>query len=142
MVKSQREYNNQGLPDSLQCVKKLEAAGFTRAQAEAQAETFLTILKELVTKKDLKETIRETKSELTQEIKAVEFKLSQEIKAVDSKLSQEIKAVDFKVNQEIKVIEFKIEVLRRDLKIWFGGSLASLVLVLSGITTFLAHLIH
>lgn len=109
MAKPQRQMNNPGIPfDPLQYMKRLESVGFTREQAEAQAETFLTIVQEqLVTKQDLKE--------------------------VESQLTNQIKELEAKTTLEV-------ELLKRDLKIWFGGMLVGLVVVISGIMTLIVHL--
>jgi hypothetical protein len=109
MAKPQRQGSHPGIPfDPLQYMKRLEAVGFTREQAEAQAETFLTIVQEqLVTKQDLKE---------------VEAQLTNQIKELEAKTTLEV------------------ELLKRDLKIWFGGMLVGLVVVISGIMTLIVHL--
>lgn len=121
MAKPQRQGSNPGIPfDPLQYMKRLEAVGFTREQAEAQAETFLTIVQEqLVTKQDLKE--------------------------VEAQLASQIKELEVKTTQQIKELEInsknQSELLRRDLKIWFGGMLVTLVIVLSTVQTVIAHLV-
>ena len=160
MEKSHRNMNNPGIPfDPLQYVKRLEAVGFTREQAEAQAETFLTIVQEqLVSKQDVKEIeaqltshikeieaqltshIKEIEAQLTSRIKEVEVQLTGHIKEVDAQLTSRIKEVEARLTSQIKEIELKIEVLKRDLKIWFGGMLVGLVVVMSGIMTLIVHL--
>ncbi|MFT3741774.1 MAG: DUF1640 domain-containing protein [Gammaproteobacteria bacterium] len=97
MTRSQQNFYHPGMPfDPLQYVKRLEAVGFTREQAEIQAESILVITQEqLVTKRDLKE--------------------------VESQLMQQT------------------ELFKRDLKIWFGGMLVTLVVVLSGIQAVMTH---
>jgi hypothetical protein len=48
--------------DTLQCAKRLEGAGFTRQQAEAQAEEIAKVIDEqLATKKDVREIKKEIK---------------------------------------------------------------------------------
>ncbi|MBS0350059.1 MAG: DUF1640 domain-containing protein [Proteobacteria bacterium] len=170
MVKPQR-MNNPGIPfDPLKYMKRLESVGFTREQAEAQAETFLEIVQEqLVSKQDLKEVevqltshVKEVEVQLTNHVKEVEVQLTNHVKEVEVKLTHHIKEVEVqltsrmkelelqikeleaKTTQQIKELEAKttleIEVLRRDLKIWFGGMLIGLVVVLSGIMTLIVHL--
>jgi len=133
--------NHPGIPfDPLQYVRRLESVGFTRTQAEAQAETLLAVVQEqLVTKKDLKEM----ESKLSFDIETVRNDLKREIKELDGKLTQQIKSLESKTSFEIKELEskttLKIEVLKRDSKIWFGGMLATFVIVLSGISTLITH---
>jgi hypothetical protein len=142
MAKPQRESRNPGIPfDPLQYVKRLEAVGFTRAQAEEQAETFLAIVQEqLVTKQDLK-TLEDNS---TQVIKELEIKTTQAIKELEAKTTQLIKELEVKMTQQIKELETnsknQTELLRRDLKIWFGGMLVTLVIVISGIIAIIPHL--
>jgi len=154
MAKPQR--NNPGIPfDPLQYMKRLEAVGFTREQAEAQAETFLTIVQEqLITKQDLKEVeaqLAGQMKELELQIKEVESKTTQQIKELESKtllefesVRRDIKELEMKTTQQIKELEVnsknQSELLRRDLKIWFGGMLVGLVVVMSGIMTLIVHL--
>lgn len=120
MAKPQRDFRNQGTPfDPLQYVKRLEAVGFTREQAETQAETFLTIVQEqLVTKQDLKEV----EAQLVQKIKELEVSTTHQIRELEAKTTLET------------------ELLKRDLKIWFGGMLVTLVVVMSGIMAVIVHL--
>jgi hypothetical protein len=101
--------------DSLQYVKRLEAVGVPRAQAEVQAEIFLSVMEEqLVTKYDIKE---------------LEGKISLELEII----RRDIKELEVKLSNQT-------ELLRRDLKIWFGGMLITLVASLSGIATLTLHL--
>lgn len=127
MARSQRESRNPGVPfDPLKYAKRLEAVGFTRAQAEEQAETFFAVVQEqLVTKQDLKDS---------------EVALRQDLKDVEIRLSQEIKDLESKTSTQIKEIDLKIELAKRDLKIWFGGMLVGLVVVMSGIMTLIVNL--
>lgn len=103
--------------DTLSYAKELEAAGFTQKQAEVQAKTFLSIVEtHLVTTYDL----RELEVNLEQRIKELEVELKRDIKEVDTKATT------------------NAELLRRDIKIWFGslmlaglGGLATLITILS-----------
>jgi hypothetical protein len=142
MAKPQRESRNPGIPfDPLQYVKRLEAVGFTREQAEEQAETFLAIVQEqLVTKQDLKEL--EVNS--IQAIKELEAKTTQAIKELETKITFECESIRRDIKRDIKELEVKMtnqtELLRRDLKIWFGATLVTLVVVISGIVAIVPHL--
>ena len=167
MAKPQRESRNPGIPfDPLQYVKRLEAVGFTRAQAEEQAETFLAIVQEqLVNKQDLKELevnaaqrMKELEVKTTLEfelvrrdIKELEGKTIQGMKELEAKTTLEfelvrrdIKELEVKSNQQMKELEISFktqsELLKRDLKIWFGGMLVTLVVVMSGIMVVITHL--
>jgi hypothetical protein len=116
---AQRKYNDPITFDTLSYSKRLKAAGFTQEQAEVQAETFLAIVQEqLVSKRDLKELEKEIKLE----IEDVRKELKLEIRNLDSRTQNQI------------------ELLRRDLKIWFGGMLVVAVSVLSGMMTLIVHL--
>ena len=113
MAKPQRQGNNPGIPfDPLQYMKRLEAVGFTREQAEAQAETFLTIVQEqLITKQDLKE---------------VEAQLTSQIKELESKTTIEFESIRRDIKESEINAKNQSELLRRDLKIWFGGMLVTI----------------
>jgi hypothetical protein len=126
MARPQRQGNNPGIPfDPLQYMKRLEAVGFTREQAEAQAETFLTIVQEqLITKQDLKE---------------VEAQLTSQIKELESKTTLEFESIRRDIKESEMNARNQSELLRRDLKIWFGGMLVTLVIVLSTVQTVIAH---
>ena len=119
------EFSSNVLPfDPLRYAKQLEEAGFTRTQAEVQAETFFGIVNEnLVTKRDLKE---------------LENKLALEIENVRHDIES--------IRRDIKELEsntkIQMEVLRRDLKLWFGSMLVTVVVAFSGLLTILPHLIR
>ena len=120
------KYNDPVLFDTLSCAKKLQAAGFTQEQAEAQAETFLSIVQEqLVNKRDLKE---------------VEKELKIEIEIIRKELKVDLANVSLEIENVKKELKVDIELLRRDLKIWFGGMLVAAVGVLSGIMTLIVYL--
>ena len=134
---AQRKYDNPATFDTLSYAKKLQSAGFSQVQAEVQAETFLSIVQEqLVSKRDIKELEKQMHAdhEKTQlDIENVRKELKIDIENIRKDLSLEIK------NLEIKT-QTQIELLRRDLKIWFGGMLVVAVGVLSGMMTLIVHL--
>lgn len=169
MAKSARkyEYHHAAVPfDPLKYVKELENVGFTREQAEVQAETFFSIVQEqLVTKHDLKELENELKhnaqmldNELKQNMKELENKLTQNIKELEAKttlefeairrdietIRRDIKELEVELKQNNKELDTKIttqsELLRRDLKLWFGGMLVTLIVTLSTIQALIPHL--
>ena len=175
-----QEFSSNVLPfDPLRYAKQLEEAGFTRAQAEVQAETFFGIVNEnLVTKRDL----QELGNKLVQAIKELEIKTSHDIKESDNKttlalelvrrdikeldnkttlelenIRRDIKELESKTTQTIKELESKtalefeamrldtksqIELLRRDLKLWFGSMLVTVIVAFSTLLTVLPHLIR
>lgn len=116
--------------DPLKYVKELESVGFTREQAEVQAETFFSIVQEqLATKYDLKEL----ENELKQNMKELENELKQDMQRLENELKQNIKELDAKTTTQI-------ELLRRDLKLWFGSMLMTLILAFSTLVTLIPHL--
>ncbi len=137
------EFSSHVLPfDPLRYAKQLEEAGFTRTQAEVQAETFFGIVNEnLVTKRDLKEL----ENKLALEIENVR----RDIKESENKLALEIENVRHdieSIRRDIKELEsntkIQMEVLRRDLKIWFGSMLVTVIVAFSALLTVLPHLIR
>jgi gas vesicle protein len=154
------EFSHAAVPfDPLKYVKQLEQVGFTRDQAEVQAETFLSIVQEqLITKYDLKELeneikhdMKELEGELKQNMKELEGELKHNMKELEGELKQNIKELETKttiesesIRRDIKELETKtttqLEILRRDLKVWLGGMLVSLVLIFSTIVTLIPHL--
>lgn len=121
------EFSHAAVPfDPLKYVKQLEQVGFTRDQAEVQAETFLSIVQEqLITKYDLKEL----ENELKQNMKELETKTAIESESI----RRDIKELETKTTTQL-------EILRRNLKVWLGGMLVSLVLIFSTIVTLIPHL--
>lgn len=185
MAKSVRKheyYHHTAVPfDPLKYVKELENVGFTREQAEVQAETFFSIVQEqLVSKYDLKELENELKqssqmmenelkqtikefdakttlelaairhdtkeieSSLKQSMKELENELKQNMKALENELKHDMKALENGLKQSIKELDAKTinqsELLRRDLKLWFGGMLVTLILAFSTLVTLIPHL--
>jgi hypothetical protein len=121
-----KPFRNPGIPfDPLKYVKQLEAVGFTREQADVQAETFLSIVQEqLVSKYDLQEleakmtiefeSIRREFESIRREIKELEVKMTiesesirREIKELEAKTTQQIKELEAKTTQQIKELEVK-----------------------------------
>ena len=162
------EFSSNIVPfDPLKYAKQLEQAGFTREQAEVQAETFFSIVNEnLVTKRDL----RELENKLVQTIKELEIKTSHDIKESENKTTLDIKELDSKtvlefenIRRDIKELDSKtalefanirrdikeldsntkiqMEILRRDLKIWFGSMLVTVIVAFSTLLTVLPHVI-
>lgn len=110
-----------GIPfDPLKYVKRLESVGFSREQAEVQAETFLSIVQEqLITKHDLKEL----EVDLKRDIKDLEVNLRKDIKELEAKttlefevIRRDIKELEAKTTLEFESIRHDIELVRRDVK--------------------------
>jgi phenylalanyl-tRNA synthetase alpha subunit len=131
MAKSARkhEYVYGAAPfDPLKYVKELESVGFTREQAEVQAETFFSIVQEqLVSKYDLKElenelkqNTKELENELKQNMKELENELKQNMKELENELKQNMKELESELKQNIKELDAKttleLEAIRRDMK--------------------------
>jgi len=113
--------------DTLAYSKKLRAVGFTEEQAEAQAETIITLITEqLATKADLKEVefalrrdLKEVEAGLKRDIKEVELKM----KEVEASLKRDIVALELKIKEletslkrDIVALELKIKELETSLK--------------------------
>ena len=82
--------------DTLTYAKKLQEAGFTPRQAEAQAEALRGVLEEnIATQQHLKDT--------------------------EDSLKRDIKELEVRLTQQIELIRKDMEVMRRDIIIWLGG---------------------
>ncbi len=134
------EFSSNVLPfDPLRYAKQLEQAGFTREQAEVQAETFFGIVTEnLVTKRDL----QELENKLVQTIKELEIKTSHDIKELENKTTLELENIRRDIKELESNTKIQMEVLRRDLKIWFGSMLVTVIVAFSTLVTVLPHLIR
>jgi hypothetical protein len=137
--------------DTLKFVEKLEAAGVSSVHAKATAEAFAEATsQELATKTDLiavktelkadiasvrtelkadiasvrtelKADIASVRTELKAEIASVRSDLSAQIASVQSDLSAEIASVQSSLGSEIASVRSEVELVKRDLKIWFGS---------------------
>jgi hypothetical protein len=156
MARAHKRESYHSVPfDPIQYVKKMESVGFTREQAEMQSETFFSIVQDqLITKQDLKES----ENSLKQNIKEIESELKQTIKEIDAKTTLELEAIrrDIEsVRRDIKESENKttvalesmrqdtkaqIELQRRDLKIWFGGMIVTMIVAVSTLVKFVPYL--
>jgi hypothetical protein len=85
--------------DTLTYARKLQAAGFTPQQAEAQAEALRAVVEEnLATKQDLKE---------------LEARLLHSIELVRHDVEL--------VRHDVELVRRDVEITRRDIIIWLGG---------------------
>jgi len=104
--------------DTLSYAKKLQEAGFTPRQAEAQAEALREVVAEnLATKRDLKDV----EAALRRDLKEVEARLMAEIET----LRRDMKEMDGGLRRDMKEMEtrlsYKMDTQRRDIIIWLGG---------------------
>jgi len=100
--------------DTLHLVKRLQEAGFSPAQAEAQVEVLLELyaLQETATKSDLKKLrilskkdIAQTEARLQAEIRETEARLQAEIRETEARLQAEIE----KVRSELRETEARLQ---------------------------------
>jgi hypothetical protein len=157
MEKAQRNMNNPGIIpfDPLEYVKRLESVGFTREQAEVQAETFFVIAQEhslskqdlkeaeLGLKKDLKETeleLRKDLLDLKSQMKEFKLGMTQQFRELEINTTQQTKELDAKTTQQFKELDTKTMLMGRDLKIWVGGMLGTLTVILSSVTAIFTHI--
>jgi DNA-binding transcriptional MerR regulator len=93
--------------DTFHLIKRLQEAGFSPAQAEAQVEVLLELyaLQETAKKKDViklrflvKKDIALTQAKLRAELQEVEAKLRAELQEVEAKLRAELQEVEAKLS--------------------------------------------
>jgi predicted phage-related endonuclease len=100
--------------DTLTYSKKLQQAGFTATQAEAQAEALRDVVEEnLATKRDI-ELVRRDVTEL-------ETSLRHDIAELETSLRRDMKELEVRLTQQIELVRRDMEVIRRDIVIWLGG---------------------
>ena len=102
--------------DTHASVKKLQEAGFTAQQAEAQVELLLTIVEgNLATKQDLKETEGRTEIRLKELDAKIEL-VRRDLKEMESRTEIRLKEMESRTEIRLKELDAKIELVRRDLK--------------------------
>lgn len=95
--------------DTLDYVKKLEAAGVPRQIAEAHAEALTTgALVDVATKHDIT-SVKQDIAALRQELSAAKAELSSDIRSVEAKLSSDIRSVEAKLSPDIRSLEQKFD---------------------------------
>ncbi len=123
--------------DTLSFARRMEAVGFTRAQAEALAEEQARLIDDrLATKADLAQTnraIEQSRTDLTRDIAQLRADVTREIAQLRAELTRDIEAL----RQEARA---SIELLRRDLVTRLGGIVIASVAAGSAIVTVLARL--
>jgi multidrug resistance efflux pump len=123
--------------DPIQYVKKLESVGFTREQAEMQSETFFSIVQEqLITKQDLKES----ENTLKQTIKEIDAKTTLELEAIRRDIKESENKTTVALESMRQDTKAQIELQRRDLKIWFGGMIVTIIVAVSTLAKFAPYL--
>ena len=120
--------------DTHASVKKLQEAGFTAQQAEAQVELLLTIVEgNLATKQDLKETEGRTEIRL----KEMESRTEIRLKELDAKIElvrRDLKEMESRSDHKFELVHQKIELARRDTIIWLGGIVVAGFAVMAAMT--------
>ena len=132
--------------DTLAYAKEMEAAGFSREQAEVFAAAQGKILKEafaateLATKTDvndvriaLKAEIQDVRSELKAEIQDVRSELKVEIQDVRSELKAEIQDV----RTEVLRLENKMEANKHEVLKWVIGTMVAQTALIVAVIAFL-----
>ena len=105
--------------DTHASVKKLQEAGFTPQQAEAQVELMLTVVEgNLATKQDI-ELVRH-------DIELVR----QDTKEMESRTEVRLKEMETRSDHKFELVHQKIELARRDTIIWLGGMIVLATTVL------------
>ena len=126
--------------DTLTYAKKLQEAGFTPRQAEAQAEALRGVLEEnIATQQHLKDTedslkrdIKELETSLKRDMKELEASLKRDMKELEASLKRDMKEMEAGIRRDMKEMEVRLvqqielvrkdmEVMRRDIIIWLGG---------------------
>ena len=88
-------------------VKKLQAAGFTEAQAEVQAEAIAGLVNEqLATKRDLKELETVLKRDLAE----LETALKRDLKELETALKRDLKELETAFKRDLKELELRLTV--------------------------------
>ena len=91
-------------------VKKLQEAGFTAQQAEAQVELLLTVVEgNLATKHDI-ELVRHDIELVRDDVELVR---------------RDTKEMEIRIDHKFDLVHQKIELARRDTIIWLGGILVA-----------------
>ncbi len=127
--------------DTLEFVKRLRAANFSEAQAEAMVEAIAAVVTEqLATKGDIAELrleIEAVKRELKGDIDAVKRELKAEIDAVRRDLGAEIGTIRRDLGTEIDAVRREIKDTEYRLTIRLGGMLAAAVAVVAALVKLL-----
>ena len=116
--------------DTLACVKKLEQAGFTTKQAEAQTELLAKFINEnLATKQNLDIVKFELKKDIElvrRDIKELEANAKRDIKELETNAKRDIKELEARTKKEIELVRNDIAISKRDIIIKLTAILGSL----------------
>lgn len=135
--------------DTLKLSQKLEAAGFTTAQAQGAAAAIAdTFTEDLATRRDLKDLeaalradIKELDAALRADIKALDIALRTDIKALDTALRTEMRELETRLRNDIQVFRAETQAGLRDLEnrmtIRLGTMLAAAVVLVGAMVKLL-----
>jgi len=138
--------------DTLEFVKRLRAANFTEAQAEAMAEAIAAVVTEqLATKADLQELRRELGSDINElrrymdaGLETVRRDLETQIEGVRRDLETQNAALRRDLEAQIEGVRHEVAELRREIKeseyrvtIRLGGMLAAAIAVVAALVKLL-----
>ncbi|MCH8844564.1 MAG: DUF1640 domain-containing protein [SAR324 cluster bacterium] len=116
--------------DTHASVKKLQEAGFTPQQAEAQVELMLTVVEgNLATKQDI-ELVRHDIELVRQDTKEMESRTEVRLKEMESRTEVRLKEMETRSDHKFELVHQKIELARRDTIIWLGGMIVLATTVL------------
>ena len=143
--------------DTLGYVKKLEAVGIPRLQAEAQVEIMSNFIDQnFATKQDLNQQMTMVRSDMSHEFAAVRSDMAAEFGAVRSEMKTEFAAVRSEMKTEFAAVrgemktEFaavrgEIQIMRaeltRDLTIRLGGMIAASTVLTVSITAIMLSIL-
>ena len=131
--------------DTLAYAKKLQAVGFTEAQAEVQAETLVELMEErLATKLDIevvRRDMKEMETGLKRDMKEMETGLKRDIEVVrrdmkemETGLKRDMKEMETGLKRDMKEMELR---LTHNLTLRLGGMMAASVAVVAALVKLL-----
>jgi hypothetical protein len=96
--------------DTLEYVKRLEAAGVDRRQAEAHAAAVRdTLAPQLVTKADLDAAVAKLEAKIGNEAAKLEAKIGNEVAKLEAKIGNEVAKLEAKIGNEVARLDGKID---------------------------------
>lgn len=124
--------------DTHNFVKRLKAAQFSEAQAEALAESMAELLEgNLATKTDivlLQRDLKEIEANLRRDLKELEAKISRDLKELEAKVSRDLKELDTKAARDLRELELR---LRHDLTLRLGAMMVTGIAVVAALVKLL-----
>jgi hypothetical protein len=112
--------------DTLEYVKRLEAAGVDRRQAEAHAQAVRdTLAPQLVTKADLDAAVARLEAKIGGEVTRLDHKIDAAVTRLDHKIDAAVARLDHKIDTAVARLETKMaELEARMLRYMVGQTLA------------------